>query len=360
MPGVLNVASEKPAQASRGVVMCAAYSNGRRVAELPLDQIGAALHDDNSFIWIGLYEPDEELLRAAQREFGLHDLAIEDAHLAHQRPKLEQYEGSLFVVVRTAQQTSNDQGQLAVDFGETHIFLGEGYLVSVRHGTERAHTDLRARCEANPTLLAKGPGFVLYALMDFLVDQYFPIVDEYEDEVGRLEEELLDPANHHVGRGTLTRIYRLKRDLLAIKRAIAPLVDVCNRLMRFDADLIHEDIRPYFRDVLDHVIILNDLVNSLRELLNNAFDVNLSLISVDENEEMKRLAELSVDQNREQRRLASWAAIIAVPTLIAGIYGMNFQNMPELNWWFGYPLALLGMGGAALALYSGFKRSGWL
>ena len=360
MPNMLNVGRGKPAVASRGVVVCAAYTNGRRVAELSLQEIGPVLRDGNSFVWVGMYEPDKMLLEAAQREFDLHDLAIEDAQQAHQRPKLEQYEGSLFVVVRTAQLTRDAQGRPGVEFGETHIFVGETYLLSIRHGTERSHAELRTRCEASPSLLAKGPGFVLYALIDFLVDQYFPIVDEYEDEVGRLEEELLGGEGDPVGRATLTRIYRLKRDLLAIKRAIAPLVDVCNRLMRYDVDLIPDDIRPYFRDVLDHVLILNDLVNSLRELLTNAFEVNLSLISVDENEETTRLAELSVEQNREQRRLASWAAIIAVPTMIAGIYGMNFQEMPELTWWFGYPLALLLMGGAALALFIGFKRSGWL
>jgi magnesium transporter len=196
--------------------------------------------------------------------------------------------------------------------------------------------------------------------MDFLVDQYFPIVAALEEDVGDLEEQLIGDADQPVNRSTLTRIYRLKRDLLALKRAVAPLVEVCNRLMRFDLDLIPDDTRPYFRDVFDHVIRINEMVDSLRELLTTAFEVNLSLVSIDENQEMKRLAEFSVEQNRDMRRLAAWAAIIAVPTMIAGVYGMNFQVMPELSWWFGYPLALGVMGAAGGTLYVAFKHSGWL
>ena len=233
--------------------------------------------------------------------------------------------------------------------------------MTVRHGSLRSHAALRARCEATPALLAKGPGFVLYALMDFLVDQYFPLVAALEEDVARLEEQLVGdaPTSRSAARRS-TRIYRLKRDLLAVKRAVAPLVEVCTRLTRFDLALIPEDTRPYFRDVFDHVLRVNEMVDNLRELLTTAFEVNLSLISVEENRDMKRLAEVAVEQNRDTRRLAAWAAIIAVPTMIAGVYGMNFQLMPELSWWFGYPLALAVMGAACVALYGGFKRSGWL
>jgi magnesium transporter len=342
-----------------GVVTCAAYAAGRRVADLALDEIQEVLGREDGFVWIGLYEPDEALLRVVQRAFGLHDLAIEDAHRAHQRPKLEQYQDSLFVVLRTAQLTEVD-GRPGVAFGETHVFVGRRYVVTVRHGSLRSHTELRARCEATPAQLAKGPGFVLYALMDFLVDQYFPLVAALEEEVARLEEQLIGDADQPVSRTTLTRLYRLKRDLLAVKRAVAPLVEVCTRLTRFDLALIPEDTRPYFRDVFDHVLRVNELVDNLRELLTTALEVNLSLISVEENREMKRLAEVAVEQNRDTRRLAAWAAIIAVPTMIAGVYGMNFRLMPELGWGLGYPLALTIMGAACVALYRGFKRSGWL
>jgi magnesium transporter len=342
-----------------GVVTCAAYAAGRRIGDVALDNIRDVLARNDAFIWIGLYEPDEDLLRVVQREFGLHDLAIEDAHRAHQRPKLEQYEDSLFVVLRTAQLVDPDP-QRRLGFGETHVFVGRQYLVTVRHGSHRSHTELRARCEASPGLLAKGPGFVLYALMDFLVDQYFPIVAVLEEDVGDLEEQLIGDADQPVNRRTLTQIYRLKRDLLALKRAVAPLVEVCNRLTRFDFDLIPDDTRPYFRDVFDHVMRINEMIDNLRELLTTAFEVNLSMVSIDENHEMKRLAEFSVEQNRDMRRLAAWAAIIALPTLIAGVYGMNFQAMPELSWWFGYPLALGLMAVCSLGLFVGFKHSGWL
>jgi magnesium transporter len=343
----------------RGVVTCAAYAKGRRVADVALDDIDRVLRSQDAFIWIGLYEPDQPLLLKVQREFGLHDLAIEDAFRAHQRPKLEQYEESLFVVLRTARITHQDD-TLGLEFGETHVFVGERYVVTVRHGSQRSYADLRARCEASPALLAKGPGFVLYALMDFLVDQYFPIVAALEEEVAGLEEQLLGDSAERFSRATLTRIYQLKRDLLRVKRAVAPLVEVCNRLMRFDVDLVPEGTRPYFRDVLDHVIRINEMVDNLRELLTTAFEVNLSLISIEENHEMKRLAEWSVEQNRDTRRLAAWAAIIAVPTMIAGVYGMNFLDMPELQWAFGYYFALLLMAAACAALFFGFKRSGWL
>ena len=345
--------------APRGVVTCAAYTDGRRVADVALEGIDGVLRDDEGFVWIGLYEPTEDLLRIVQRAFGLHDLAIEDAHRAHQRPKVEQYADSLFVVLRTAHLTDGDSRR-RVAFGETHVFVGRRYLVTVRHGSERSHTELRARCEASPALLGKGPGFVLYALVDFLVDQYFPIVAALEEDVASLEEQLIGDSDQPISRTTLTHIYRLKRDLLSIKRAVAPLIEVCNRLTRFDLDMIPDDTRPYFRDVFDHVIRINEMVDSLRELLTTAFEVNLSLISVEENQDMKRLAEWSVEQNRDMRRLAGWAAIIAVPTMIAGIYGMNFQFMPELSWVFGYPLALVLMGGSCVGLFVAFKRSGWL
>jgi magnesium transporter len=320
------------------VVNCAAYAGGRRVADVAIEEISEALRQEDRFVWIGLHEPEEPLLRRVQQEFGLHDLAVEDALRAHQRPKLERYDGALFVVLRTARRTA---GRLEI--GETHIFAGPRYVVSVRHGSTLSYAAVRARCEASPSLLAKGPGFVLYALMDFIVDQYFPVVDSLEEDLGRVEAEIFEQT---FDRATTTRIYDLKRELLDIKRAISPLIDVSNRLMGFDVELIPADARPYFRDVYDHVVRINEMVDTLRELLTTALEANLSLISVAQNEAMKRLA--------------GWAAIIAVPTMIAGIYGMNFHFMPELQWRWGYPGTMAGMVAACLFLYYRFKRSGWL
>ena len=321
-----------------GVVNCVAYAGGRRVADVEVQDISTVLKQEGQFVWIGLHEPSEELLRQVQQEFGLHDLAIEDAHSAHQRPKLERYGDAFFVVLRTAQ---IQQGHL--QFGETHIFVGSRYVVSVRHGSSLAYTAVRARCEATPHLLGQGPGFVLYALMDFIVDQYFPIVEALEDELEALEEHIFGES---ASRETTTRIYKLKRSLLEVKRAISPLIDVCNRVMRFDLEVIPEDSRPYFRDIYDHVVRLNEMVDATRELLASALEANFSLISVGQNEVMKKLG--------------GWVAIIAVPTMVAGIYGMNFDVMPELRSPLGYPLVLAGMLVACGCLYRGFKRSGWL
>ena len=325
---------------SASVVDCAAYCGGIRVADLAIDQIRGALTRDDQFVWLGLYEPEQDVLRQVQQQFGLHDLAIEDAYNAHQRPKLELYEDAVFVVLRTA--------HLAVaprhlEFGETHIFLGRNYLVTVRHGSLRSHIGVRQRCESTPHLLSKGPGYVLYALMDFVVDQYLPIVQHIEQEVEDLEDVIFSMTDTDEA---TARIYHLKRDLLALRRTVAPLVEVCNRLMRFDLPHIPEDTRIYFRDVYDHIVRLNETIDAQRELLTTALEAHLSLMSHAQNEHMKRIT--------------AWAAMIAVPTMIAGVYGMNFRNMPELNWAYGYHTSLVVMVTACVGLYVGFKRSGWL
>ena len=268
------------------------------------------------------------------------DVAIEDAHLAHQRPKLERYGDSLFIALRTAQP---DREQRRIAFGETHLFVGTRYVVSVRHGASLSYADVRTRCEASPQLLAKGPGFVLHAIMDFVVDQYFPIVDSLEDDLEALEADIFGQA---VSRDTTMRIYNLKRDLLEIKRGVSPLVDICNRLMRSDLDLIPDDARPYFRDVYDHAIRLSEKVDGLRELLGTALEANLSLTTIAQNEATKRIT--------------GWAAIFAIPTMIAGIYGMNFEFMPELRWQWGYPVVMAVTVCLCGLLYYRFKRAGWL
>jgi magnesium transporter len=326
--------------ASAPVIDCAAYCGGARVADLGIEQIRGALSRDDQFVWLGLYEPEQDVLRKVQQQFGLHDLAVEDAYNAHQRPKLELYEDSLFVVLRTAHMSASSK---QLEFGETHIFLGRNYLVTVRHGSLRSHIGVRQRCESTPHLLSKGPGYVLYALMDFVVDQYLPVVQAIEDQVRLLEESILDGK---LGNDTTASIYRLKRDLLALRGAVSPLVEVCNRLMRFDNPLIPEETRPYFRDIYDHVVRLDETIDAQRELLTSALEATFSLMSVAQNEQLKRLA--------------AWAAMIAVPTMIAGIYGMNFREIPELSWRYGYYISLGVMAVASLGLYIGFKRSRWL
>jgi magnesium transporter len=326
--------------AHESVVACAAYARGCRVANVALQDISEVLKQEDRFVWIGLYEPEEPLLKQVQAEFGLHDLAIEDAHLAHQRPKLERYGDSLFIVLRTAQP---DRELRRIAFGETHLFVGARYVVSVRHGASLSYADVRARCEAQPQLLAKGPSFVLHAIMDFVVDQYFPIVDALEDDLEALEEDIF---NERISRETTMRIYTLKRDLLEIKRGVSPLIDICNRLMRSDVDLIPEDARPYFRDVYDHAVRINEKVDGLRELLGTALEANLSLTTIAQNEATKRIT--------------AWAAIFAIPTMVAGIYGMNFEFMPELQWRWGYPAVMTMTLAFCGVLYYRFKRSGWL
>jgi magnesium transporter len=323
-----------------GVVNSVAYAEGRRVGDVAIPDISEVLKRPDVFVWVGLHDPSPDLLQEIQKEFGLHDLAVEDARLAHQRPKLEQYGDSIFVVLRPAILTSDQQ---RIELGETHLFVGLRYVVSIRHGDTPGYAEVRTRCESTPALLAKGPGFVLYAVMDFIVDHYFPVLDALGDQLESLEDEIFSET---FDRKTVQRIYDLKRNLVEVKRAVSPLVDVCNRLVRFDMPLIPEDTRPYFRDVYDHAIRINEHVDTLRELLTGALEAHLSLTAVSQNDAMKKLA--------------GWAAIIAVPTMVAGVYGMNFKFMPELEWRYSYPAVMTAMAVICGFLYSRFKRSGWL
>ncbi len=328
------------ASADGMIVNCAAYANGRRVADLDLEAVSDYVAKDGHFVWIGLHEPSEDILKTIQAELGLHDLAVEDAHCAHQRPKLEEYGASLFIAIRTASWNASEH---TLELGETHIFVGSRYVVTVRHGASLSYAQVRARCESTPHLLVHGPAFVLYAILDFVVDNYFPIVDALEEELEGLEEAIFDGRAQ---RDTTERIYDLKRGLISLKRAVSPLMDVCNRLVRYDQGLIADECRPYFRDVYDHVVRINDHVDSLRELLSSALDANLSLTSIRQNEVMKTLT--------------GWAAIFAVITLLAGIWGMNFEYMPELHTRWGYPIGLGLMAGIAGTMYRRLKRAGWL
>ena len=320
------------------VVNCAAYCMGRRVSNIQLDGIHEVLKQPDRFVWVGLHEPSEELLTRVQEEFGLHDLAIEDTHRAHQRPKIEAYGDTLFIVLRTIKYSGKE-----IDLGETHFFLGHNFIISVRHGSSLPYTDVRARCESTPELLQKGPAFALYAVMDAIVDQYFPVIDRLVEELENLEDKILD---EEFRRETTSRIYHLKRQLLDVKRAVSPLIDICNRLMRFDVKLIDDETRPYFRDVYDHAIRINEMVDNSRELLSTALEANLSLISI--------------SQNEVSKKFAGWAAIIGIPTMVAGICGMNLKYMPELDWYLGYPAVMLATFGSCVALYLRFRKSGWL
>src|SRR4051794_17735471 len=320
------------------LVNCAAYKAGRRVAEIDLEQANCIEAGQGDFVWIGLHEPDESLLRKVQQRFGLHDLAVEDAHTAHQRPKLEVYGESLFLVLRTAHLKDGKIG-----WGETHIFAGRGYVVTVRHGSTTPYKAVRARCESAPQMLSRGESFVIYSVVDFIVDNYFPVLHELETEVDALEDSVF---SHQSSRLDIARVFELRHELLIMRRAVLPLQEVCSNLIRFDVTLIAPEMRAYFRDVQDHVIRVVEGIDNLRELLKGALEANLLLASV--------------QQNDVTKRLAAWAAILAVPTAIAGIYGMNFKYMPELEYAGAYPVVLAGIAASCAYLYHRFRRSGWL
>jgi magnesium transporter len=323
-----------------GIIDCAAYRAGVRVATLTIAEIPAALADSTLFVWLGLYEPSEELLDEVQAAFKLHDLAVEDAHRAHQRPKLDRYGESLFVVLRTAQFHGE---AVDLEFGETHIFVGTRYVVTVRHGSLKSHVGLRGKCEGDSEHLAKGSGYVLYSLLDFVVDQYFPILEALEDQFDVIETDVFDGDS---SRETTAELYNFSRKLQSMRRAVSPLADVVLRLERFEGAPLPEGMQVYFRDIHDHLLLIQEMVDTLSDLTRAALSAHLSL--------------LSVAQSDETKRLAAWAAIIAVPTMVAGVYGMNFRFMPELGWRFGYPLVVGGMVLVCLVLYRKFKQSGWL
>lgn len=321
------------------IINCVAYADGKRSADVELNRVHEVFNDPRQFVWIGLHEPSEEVLQRVQEEFNLHDLAIEDAHRAHQRSKIELYGDSFFVVLRTAQMNQ----QHHIEFGETHFFVGKNFIVTVRHGSSVAYTEVRSRCEAMPELLSKGQGFVLYAIMDFIVDRYFPVVEGLEQQLETIEAKIF---SEKPSRETTEQIYQLKRELLEVKRAVSPLIDICNRLMRFDSKSISTETQPYFRDIYDHAVRINEMVDNMRELLNTALEANFSLISI--------------SQNDTSKKFAGWAAIFAVPTMVAGFWGMNFRFIPETDWKYGFYMVILGTVAVCTLIYVLFRRSGWL
>ena len=321
-----------------GVVASSVYANGRRIADIPIEEAGAWSRKEGHVVWIGLLEPDRELLYRVQKQFGLHDLAIEDAEHPHQRPKIEQYGEALFIVARTAQLLNS-----RVSFGETHLFVGKGYIVSVRHGASTSYATVRQHWESCPTALAKGEDFILYAILDFIVDNYMPVLETIQDEVDEIEDRVLSKP---MTGADIERLYMLRRDLLRLRNAADPLVEVCRRLTATELPQIRPAMHTLFRDVTDHIRTVQEKIDNLREVLAFAFE-----------------ASLLVGQSQETaiaKKLASWAAILAVPTAVAGIYGMNFQDIPELKMQFGYETVLVVIVVTCSVLYWRFRKNGWL
>lgn len=321
------------------VINCAAYSRDGTRRDIGLDAISDVLAvDDGSFVWVGLYEPDEGILDKLQEEFCLHDLAVEDAHNAHQRPKIESYGNSLFIAIHTAQKIDN-----RIRFGETHMFVGPRYLVTVRHGASISYKGARARIEREPDLLEHGPGAALYAVFDSVVDNFMPIVEGFTQELNELEKDIFA---EDFRKETVQELYDLKRELTRLRMAVSPLQDILGQLARSRGGLIDEEIQLYFRDVLDHAVRINETTDTLREMLTAAVSVNLSLVTVRQGEVVKRLG--------------AWAALLAAPTLIASWYGMNFVHMPELPGQWSYAILIGSVIAICLVLYIGFKRAKWL
>ncbi len=322
------------------IVDCALYEHGkRRPGELALSDAFEAAHAQDAFVWIGLHEPTVDEFEAVRAEFGLHELAVEDAVTAHQRPKLETYGDSLFVVLKPARY---DDEQESVVIGELMMFIGERFAVTVRHGEASALAECRNKLESQPDLLREGPGAVLYAVLDWVVDDYAPVAEGLDNDIQEVEETVFAPEQ---GNAT-ERIYKLKREALEFHRATVSLVDPLDRLARGQVPLVPEGLGHYFRDVHDHLLRVFEQADGFRDLLTSVLEANL--------------AQIGVRQNEDMRKISAWVAIAAVPTAIAGVYGMNFDFMPELTWPLGYPAALLAMAAIFVSLRMYFKRRGWL
>jgi magnesium transporter len=336
------------------VVANAVYVGGtKRINPETLDQTFEIMRESGGMGWIGLYRPQREEIHAVEAEFGLHPLAVEDATNGHQRAKLERYGDTLFLVLRPARYLDAEE---KVEFGELHLFVGHDFVVTIRHAESPDLGIVRRRLEQDPALLGAGPQAVLYALLDQVVDEYEPVVRGLENDVDEIEDELFGGAPD-VSR----RIYELHREVIEFQRATQPLQTMMDALLRgSDKYQIDSELGRNLRDVQDHVIRVVERVNTFRALLQNALTVQSTLVAQRQNEEMTRLTETSLRQGEEVKRISSWAAILFAPTLIASIYGMNFDVMPELHWTLGYPFALVLMAGMGSGLYWAFKRNDWL
>jgi magnesium transporter len=336
------------------IVDSAIYVKGVRESNaVTLDQTFEQLRDHGGFAWIGMYRPTESELRSVATEFNLHRLAVDDALAGHQRPKLERYGDTLFVVLRPARYLDEPE---EVEFGEVHLFIGPNFAITVRHAESPDLAKVRTRLEANPDLLALGPQAVLYAVLDQVVDEYQPVMAGLENDIDEIEDQLFrgDPA---VSR----RIYELATEAMGFQRATHPLVDMLNALeagfTKYNVDL---ELQRNLRDVLDHTLQTVARADSFRAILQNALTVQSTLVMQDQNTEMSRLSKVSLEQGEQVKKISGWAAILFAPTLIAGIYGMNFHVMPELSWTFGYPFAIGLMIVSGTVLYFVFKKRNWL
>jgi magnesium transporter len=320
------------------LVNCVAYRDGRKLADIGIDEIGRYVSQPDTLVWVALAEPSDAELAKMQREFGLHELAVEDAQSGHQRPKVEEYGDSLFVVLQTVEAEGRE-----LRIGELDVFVGPNYVLSIRSRTRRGFGDVRARCEREPELLKHGAGFVLYALMDSVVDRYFPVLDRLETELEELEAQMFAGG---LARRSLQELYGLKQRLMTLKHATAPLLDAVGRLHGGRVPRVCMGTQEYYRDIFDHLQRINQSIENSREMIATAISVSLSLITLQENEFTKRLAGV--------------AALVAVPTMIAGIYGMNFKHMPELGWVLGYPFALGLMVAIDGYLFYRLRKAGWI
>ncbi|MEU9500815.1 magnesium and cobalt transport protein CorA [Streptomyces sp. NPDC048196] len=350
--------SNAPACANSAIVDCGVYREGRRVSDhvTPAEAM-ASVRTDGGFIWVGLHEPTEAEFAGIAKEFGLHPLAVEDAVHAHQRPKLERYDDTLFTVFKTvhyvehAELTATSE---VVETGEVMCFTGRDFIVTVRHGGQGSLRALRHRLQDDPELLAKGPSAVLHAIADQVVDGYMAVAGAVQDDIDEVEIDVFSSGTNGKGIGTKSsakggdagRIYQLKREVLEFKRAVSPLLRPMQLLSERPMRLVDSDIQKYFRDVADHLARVNEQVLSFDDLLNSILQANL--------------AQAAVAQNEDMRKITAWAAIFAVPTMIAGIYGMNFTYMPELKWKYGYPAVLVVTVAICVGIHRGFKRNGWL
>lgn len=320
------------------LVNSVAYRDGRKIADVPQSEIHAWLERKDCILWMAVRDPDEAELAGLEREFELHPLAIEDARHGHQRPKFEEYGDTLFIVMHMIEPDGDD-----LRVGEVNIFVTQHYVLSVRSRSERNFQDVRARCEREPDLLRHGTGYVLYALMDAVVDRYFPILDTIETRLEAIEDRIFEGKSPSAN---IEALYGLKQDLVTIKHATAPLLEAVSKLYGGRVPAVCAGLGEYFRDVYDHLARLNQTIDSVREMVTTAISVNLSVITLQENDVTKKLA--------------ACAALVAVPTLIAGIYGMNFDHMPGLKSPWGYPLTLIGMLGIDLYLFTRFRKAKWL
>lgn len=321
------------------LINCVAYQDGKRLADIAPDAISDYLARPECFVWIALRDATEAELAKIKEEFGLHELAIEDARNGHQRPKVEEYGDTIFAVVQTLEFTATDE----LNVGEVDIFVGPNFVISIRNRCQQALLGVRERAEREPHLLKIGAGFVFYALMDAVVDRYLPVIEALEEELEAIEGQIFEPGT---ARGNIKRLYVLKQKINVVKHAVTPLLESAGKLTSGRVPMVCNGTRDYFRDVYDHLARINASLDTLRETIGTAIQVNLSMTTIEESEVTKKLA--------------AWAGIFAVATAFAGIWGMNFEHMPELKWAWGYPIALGVITATCALLYWRFRRAGWL